>query len=205
MNRAGLISIIDNGEGTKVDFKLRPPSRIKLARLIVAFANTRGGYIIVGVDDSSKVVGVDSIEQTNSDIKDAVAIIRPEPATSMSCLKIEGRDVVICHVKRSDNKPLKVISDNGRESVYIRVGSSIYPVSKTDEGRLRDEDALRKAIRFEVEHESLLETIRKSGAMTATHLAKRHNLSHRRVSKLLVTLVRAGIIVEMDGGRYGLR
>ena len=44
------------GEGLKVEFKERLSN---LDREIVAFANTAGGVIYLGVEDSGKIIGID--------------------------------------------------------------------------------------------------------------------------------------------------
>ena len=43
----------------------------KIAREMIAFANTKGGYLIFGVDDDREVVGVDSEKSESEMIKDA--------------------------------------------------------------------------------------------------------------------------------------
>ena len=51
--------LIEQGENSAVEFKsseVRPES---LAREIVAFANSSGGTILIGVEDSGKITGVD--------------------------------------------------------------------------------------------------------------------------------------------------
>lgn len=48
-----------SGEGFNVEFKVRVPSKIKeLSQEVCAFANSGGGYILLGIDDKGKVVGV---------------------------------------------------------------------------------------------------------------------------------------------------
>ena len=50
--------LIEQGENSAVEFKSseRPE---RLAREIVAFANSSGGTILIGVEDSGKITGVD--------------------------------------------------------------------------------------------------------------------------------------------------
>ena len=56
MNSESLLSLaLSAGEGLSVEFKERLSN---LDREMVAFANTSGGIIYLGVDDSGKIIGI---------------------------------------------------------------------------------------------------------------------------------------------------
>jgi len=50
---------LSRGEGFEIEFKegLNPE---KIARALSAFANTKGGYVLFGVDDDGSIIGVES-------------------------------------------------------------------------------------------------------------------------------------------------
>lgn len=50
-----LREVIAAGEGRQVEFKRGLPRDEKTARTLVAFANTRGGLLIVGVGDRGEL------------------------------------------------------------------------------------------------------------------------------------------------------
>jgi predicted HTH transcriptional regulator len=58
MSPADLRNLIQTGEGTYLEFKKTTPSPEKIAREIAAFANTKGGTILVGVDDYKNITGI---------------------------------------------------------------------------------------------------------------------------------------------------
>ncbi len=60
MNLEQLNNLIFEGEGLTVEFKRKVSSPEKIARAMIAFANTHGGVLIFGIDDDGSVVGVDS-------------------------------------------------------------------------------------------------------------------------------------------------
>ena len=58
METAELIEIINRGEDSKHQFKENFTNVNSLAAEIVAFSNTNGGMILIGVNDASEVVGL---------------------------------------------------------------------------------------------------------------------------------------------------
>ena len=54
-----ITKIIAQGEGTSIEFKkAKEKVPTSLYETVVSFANTRGGYILLGVDDDGTVVGI---------------------------------------------------------------------------------------------------------------------------------------------------
>lgn len=70
---------------------------------IVAFLNTNGGDIIIGVDDSGTIVGIKSVDETSKKISDVITDqIEPNPQsliTSEICYE-DGKTLLIVHVKK---------------------------------------------------------------------------------------------------------
>ena len=67
MDRRKIIELIELGEGLNVEFKQRFSSYEKIAKEMIAFANTRGGNIIIGVDDDGSIYGIES-EKSDIDL-----------------------------------------------------------------------------------------------------------------------------------------
>ena len=53
-------NLISQGENSSVEFKLQESNPDSIAKEIVAFANTQGGTVLLGVDDAGKLVGIDN-------------------------------------------------------------------------------------------------------------------------------------------------
>jgi predicted HTH transcriptional regulator len=60
MDYKDVLRLIEEGEGFEVEFKRKVSTPEKIARALIAFANTRGGYILFGVDDDGSIIGVES-------------------------------------------------------------------------------------------------------------------------------------------------
>jgi Predicted transcriptional regulator containing an HTH domain and an uncharacterized domain shared with the mammalian protein Schlafen len=49
-----LLELIEEGENIQCEFKRKFSTPEKIAREMIAFANTKGGYLLFGVDDDKK-------------------------------------------------------------------------------------------------------------------------------------------------------
>jgi ATP-dependent DNA helicase RecG len=114
-----------------------------LRKEIVAFANTNGGVIYVGVQDSGEIAGLDNadfvMQQISNSLRDS---IRPDISmfTKIELLKEESKFYVKLIVNQGTKKPY-YLSDKGLKptGVYVRRGTSSAPAS---------EDAIRMMIKM---------------------------------------------------------
>src|SRR5690606_830831 len=56
-------SIIQQNEGEKLDFKQKITSKEKISKTLAGLANTEGGYILIGISDKKKIIGIDPEEE----------------------------------------------------------------------------------------------------------------------------------------------
>ncbi|HPY98460.1 MAG: Divergent AAA domain protein [Firmicutes bacterium ADurb.Bin099] len=100
----------------------------KFIRAVVAFLNTDGGRVLIGVTDDGTVVGVNEVDKTLKQIADIItAQIEPSPTDSVKTeiLMEEGKVLVSVSVLKGI-KPIYCIKKYGFSSVGcpIRVGST---------------------------------------------------------------------------------
>src|SRR5512142_2581856 len=136
MNFRDVTALIEEGEGFGVEFKRRISSPEKIARTLISFANTKGGTILIGVDDDGSVVGVESeksevelIETAGSEFCD------PPVRPSIEVVPFDGRDVIVCRVPESRLKPHYFLGEQDRPDgdntrVYIRVNDKTIMASR---------------------------------------------------------------------------
>lgn len=102
---------------------------------IIAFANTRGGTIYIGVEDNGNVCGVENadfiVQQVMNAARDA---IKPDVTLFLHAetLSVDGKDVVAVDVQCGAHRPYYLAGKGLRpEGVYVRQGKSSVPASDT--------------------------------------------------------------------------
>lgn len=135
-----LREIIQQGESETVEFKLqakgRDPSGDEFLETVVAFANSQGGIILVGVDDNRNVAGVSNASNTKKAVE---GLIRhrcdPVPQYNLDVRKIDDKSVVLVTIFEGKHKPYLVRG----KGPYIRVLSNDYTPLKYELDELMKE------------------------------------------------------------------
>lgn len=110
-------SIIGKPESQTLEYKaVLPPSK-NIAQLISSFSNAEGGYIILGVSEDLKTVGLSSDFRATSIIHKAIDLLLPKPQVEHKYITYKGKNLYLIQVKKS-NTP---ISLEGK--VFKRVGT----------------------------------------------------------------------------------
>lgn len=116
MTSEDLQDIILCGETTTVQFKQNFTTQKKIADEMVAFANSRGGMIIFGVEDKTgNLYGLtyDELQTISRELGNtANEQIRPTIYIETEVVKIEEKHFLVCHVKEGNNKPYKNLTIN---------------------------------------------------------------------------------------------
>jgi ATP-dependent DNA helicase RecG len=133
MNEETIMDFIKKGETEKVEFK----SAFDQATIetIAAFANTKGGFVFVGVSDSGKIVGVDlgneTIPQWINQIKtNTLPTLIPDVATA----EIDHKNVVIFI---TDEFPIKPVRCRGKYLKRVRNANHQIPIHEISDLHLR--------------------------------------------------------------------
>jgi len=115
-----IYKLIAQGEHQQQDFKYCINDSRKIARSLVAFANSDGGRLLVGVKDNGKIVGVSSEEEYY--MVDAAARIYSNPKIEFTAQQwdVDGKTVFEVTVAPSRQRPYFAQSDDGKWLAYIR-------------------------------------------------------------------------------------
>ena len=122
-----LLEQIRLGESKTLELKAQLPRHDQIARTAVAFANTSGGKLVIGVDDGRQVVGIPEDEVFS--LQDRIAAIvfdRCHPAIlpEIYAANLQGRLVLVVEVFRGNLPPYYLKAEGKHQGTYLRAGAS---------------------------------------------------------------------------------
>lgn len=207
-NRTMTLEEIKCGESENIEFKVQlPDDSKKYMKTIVAYANTSGGKIIIGVDDITRsIVGVEpsSVFQIMDKIVNAVSdICTPQIVPDVTFQTIEGKCIVQIEIYPGQNRPYYIRSMGKENGTYIRVAGTSRPV---DEAILKDLEyqgtgrSYDEIVNVEIEYDEkqalkLCNDIRK-------YIAESKEQPISKVRKITVTNLENWGILKKNGQNY---
>lgn len=131
---------IKKGESKNVEFKVQlPDDSRKYIKTVVAYANTSGGKIVIGVDDNTrKIVGVEpsSVFQIMDKIANAISdLCVPQIVPNITFQTIEEKCIVEIEIYPGQNRPYYIQRLGKENGTYIRVAGTSRPA---DDAILKD-------------------------------------------------------------------
>ncbi len=196
------------GESKNIEFKVQlPDDSKKYMKTIVAYANTSGGKIIIGVDDATRsIVGVEpsSVFQIMDKIVNAVSdMCVPQIIPDVTFQTIEGKCVVQIEIYPGQNRPYYIRSMGKENGTYVRVAGTSRPV---DEAILKDLEyqgtgkSYDEIVNVEIDYDEkqalkLCNDIRK-------YIAESKELPISKVRKITVTNLENWGILKKTGQSY---
>lgn len=208
MTALEVLSSLSKGEGTRIEFKRKLPRDERAARTLCAFANTRGGLLLIGVTDRGRVHGVHHPDEVMHKIG-AISREWLSPALSVETqvVEVHGPRIVACSVPFSKDRPHAVVSPDGPRHFLVRVGASnrvadgptltaLGLSTRARRGLTPLEDTIVEWVRRHTHS-----TRQPGGTATVARFAKLHNLSEARTRRVFLRLESLGILVGHGAGR----
>lgn len=199
MDLKELKTLVKKGEGASLEFKLKASHPEKIVREIVAFANTNGGTLLVGVGDDKSIPGVKFADEEEYILGRAIEkYCNPAIDYSLQRLTvIAEREVLIYTIPPSTRKPHYVIHDfeNNLGKAYVRVLDRSVQASKEMREVLKGERKQRN-IRFtygEKEHK-LMQYLATNQVITVDQFSQAAHIPRPIASRTLVLLVLANVL-----------
>lgn len=127
-----LSTLIAQGESETLEFKRSSGQLTRAIETLTAFANTKGGTLVFGVDETGVVVGqkvADStIRETSNKIIEAIS---PRLYPSITADEVEGQQVLVVSIPEGASKPYVT-----RDHPYKRVGTTNQAMTREEYERL---------------------------------------------------------------------
>ncbi len=125
--------ILEKGEDYKTEFKEKADRN--LDREIVAFANSSGGQIYIGITDKSKAKGINITNKLKSQIQDIAK--NCDPKVDISFQEVKQEKILIIEIKESKSKPHRCSS-----GFYIRSGASSQKLNTKEIRNFMEEEGV---------------------------------------------------------------
>ena len=145
-----LLQEILRGESKTLEFKERMPSNLSIVKTIIAFSNTSGGKVILGVSDERNIVGVtEDIFELQDKISSLIyESCYPAILPHMYTKNIEGKILLVIDVNKGSLVPYYIKAEGKENGVYIRIGATNR---KADRENITELERQRANISFDEE------------------------------------------------------
>ena len=194
--------LIAQGEHQQQDFKYEISDARKIARTLSAFANTDGGRLLIGVKDNGKIAGVRSDEEIYMVEAAASMYCVPPVECRMSIHRVEGHNVVIAEVERSEQIPVRARLDDDSLCAFVRIADENIVASPVQMALWREEGRDRGAVLPFTEREhTLLQLLTDApDPLTLNRFARLGRLPRHRSVQMLAQFIRFGLVEQQFVG-----
>ena len=191
-----IYNLINQGEHQQLDFKHSITDSKKIARTLVAFANTDGGKLLVGVRDNGSIAGIQSDEEFYMVQAAADLYCKPPIKFETKVSEITGKTVLeIIVPKISEEKLYSAPNKDGTFKVYIRVNDENFIVNsiylkawnKTKFGK-------GVLVRYNDPEKTLFDYLHENGNITFSKFRNIADLTKYKAEKVLINLIALNLI-----------
>ena len=194
-----LKDLVKQGEGTLLEFKLKTNHPEKIVKEVVAFANTKGGQLLIGIGDDRSVKGLRFSDEDEFLLVRAIEkYIYPMIDYTIERVPIDGnREVLIFDIAESPMKPhyVDLESNIDTRTAYIRVADKSVKASKEVREILKGQRKMVNVkFQFGDKEKQLMQYLADNERITVDEFAKISVLSRKVASKTLVILVLSGVL-----------
>ena len=204
-----LLKMIAEGEHQRQDFKYCINDSRKIARSMVAFANTDGGRLLLGIRDNGSVAGVQSDEEYY--MAEAAAKLYSKPPINFQTVQwmIDGKSVLEIAIPKRADIPHLAQNEDGKWLVYIRKGDqNIVAPAILLKVWEQQKSPLGVHIRFSDEEKRLLSLIALNQNLSLNQFSRQAKLPRWKGEKILVKLIAIGVVgmeISTTGTRFFFR
>jgi len=182
--------LIEQGEGISLDFKHSISDSKKIARSISAFANTKGGTLLIGVKDNGAIAGINTDEEYYMVEGAAQLYCKPEVPFDVKRWIISGKTVLEVTVAASSQRPHLAPDKNGFYRAFIRIADENF-VASPIQYKIWQAEQKREAITIELtgKEQLLIKMLRTNGRVTVKEFAKAAFISNIEAEEFLTKMV----------------
>jgi predicted HTH transcriptional regulator len=202
---AYIFDMIRQGEHDMLDFKHSITDSKKIAKSLVAFANTNGGKLLIGVKDNGTISGIRTEEEFYMVEAAAHLYCRPEIRFSTETWNIDGKKILEITIPKSLDKVYSAKDSTGKWKVYIRVKDNNFLANRVLLKVWKQQRRKKGTyVRYEDTEQFLLNYLSDNEYITFTKFRKLAGISPYKAERILVNLIVLDLIdiVFTEEGTY---
>lgn len=185
--------LVRDGETETIEFKRKVRHPEKIVRELVAFANSKGGHLFIGVDDDLSIPGVKFPEEELYEMERAIQnLCRPSLDYKASITPLSDRHgIVVLEIPPSLKKPhyARETKEQRWGKAYVRVADKSLQASKELCRVMRGEkSATNNGFVYGDHEKSLMNLLGENEYVTLKQYAKHTGLSPHQASDILVRM-----------------
>lgn len=176
---------------------------------MVAFANTDGGRLLLGIRDNGSVAGIQSDEEYY--MAEAAAKLYSKPPINFQTIQwqIEGKSVLEIVIQKRDDIPHLAQNEEGKWLVYVRKDDqNIVAPAILLKVWEQQKSPLGVHIRFSDEEKRLLSLLETNLNLSLNQFTRQAKLPRWKAERILVKLIVIGVVgmeISVTGTRFFLR
>lgn len=190
-----LKKLVSGGESVNLEFKRKATSPERIVREMIAFANTTGGTLLLGVNDDGQLTGLKHPEGESWVVQKALLKCKPRlPVTETFIPLGDARHIIRYDIAESKRKPHYLV-EGDKKDAFVRVHDQSIRASREVREIARRSNTARN-IRFHYgDHEQLLmQYLAKEPSITLKQFMEVSGLKRFHASRKLVLLVLANVL-----------
>ena len=193
-----LENLVRNGEGQLLEFKLKASFPEKIVKEMVAFANSNGGQLLIGVTDDGRISGLKFAEEDKFVIEKAIQNhIKPGIKYQSELIPINKKRSILHYRVYGNRKNLSYFLNDPKKrgKAYVRVNDKSVQASR-EMVEILKRSKIKKSYSIQLgEKEHLLfQHIEMNGKTTLSTFMKISGLSRYKASQILIRLVVSNIL-----------
>jgi predicted HTH transcriptional regulator len=182
-----ITKLIAEGEHQQLDFKFEISDAHKIARTLVAFANTDGGRLLVGVKDNGAIAGVRSEEEYYMIEAAAKLYCKPVVEFSVKEWNLNKKTILEVIIIRSTSRPHFAQQKEGNWVAFHRVKDQNFVVNRILMRVWKNELAPKGVyLKFTDAEKFLLEFLETNSNITLSKFMRLAGISRNKAENILV-------------------
>jgi predicted HTH transcriptional regulator len=204
MNLQQLRKMVKQGEGQLLEFKKKADHPDKIVKELVAFANSQGGTLLIGVDDNGSISGLKFPEEEKFAMEAAIfRYAKPQLPFSFEQIPTEDKkEVLAIHVLPGEDGPYYWLCDKqtAEFKAFVRHKDQSLKASAEMFRVLKNRKHPRSPIlRFSELEQTIFKELEEKNSCTLLQLKEASGLSKGKISNLLVHWVLSGVLDIQPG------